>query len=448
MDDNAVRRIKPHNDEAEKSVIGAMLMDREVIADVADMLIKDDFYNPRYGIMFEAMVELYREGKPVDIVELNNKLKMKNVPDEISSPQAIASVVNSVTTSIRIKDHAQIVLDKSLSRSLINLTDNVNKDCYLDQDKIDNILEAAEGKIFKLSQQRNGSKDFVPISDITVTVLEQIQEAFNTKGRITGLETGFTDLDFKLTGLRGGQLVLVAARPAMGKTAFVLNIAHNLAVKHDKPVALFSLEMSKEELVSRMLAIDAMVDSKNLKLGNLTDEDWGKVIESTELLSESHLFIDDNSGITINELRSKCRKLKQQHDIQLIVLDYIQLMSPARAVESRQQFVADVSRALKNLARELDVPIIALSQLSRAVDNRQGNKPVLSDLRESGAIEQDADIVMFIYRDEYYNPDTTAKPNTAEIIIAKNRGGEVGNVDLRWIGKYTKFANPERPANS
>ena len=247
-----------------------------------------------------------------------------------------------------------------------------------------------------------------------------------------------------LTGMHGGELLLVAARPAMGKTAFVLNIAHDLAVMHNTPCALFSLEMSKEQLVSRMIAIDAMVDSKSMKLGNLTDDDWDKVIESTEAIAKAPLYIDDNSSITVSELRSKCRKLKQNHNIGIIILDYLQLMSTNKRVESRQQFISDVSRALKNIARELNVPVIALSQLSRAVDSRPDHKPVLSDLRESGAIEQDADVVMFIYRDEYYNPETTTKPQTAEIIIAKQRSGETGSVDLRWIGKYTKFADPER----
>ena len=247
-----------------------------------------------------------------------------------------------------------------------------------------------------------------------------------------------------LTGMHGGELLLVAARPAMGKTAFVLNIAHDIAVMHQIPCAIFSLEMSKEQLVSRMIAIDAMVDSKKMKLGDHSNDDWDKVTESIEAIASSPIYIDDNSSITISELRSKCRKLKQNHNIQLIILDYLQLMSSSRNVESRQQFIAEVSRALKNIARELNVPVIALSQLSRAVDSRPDHKPVLSDLRESGSIEQDADVVMFIYRDEYYNPETTTKPQTAEIIIAKQRSGETGSIDLRWIGKYTKFADPEK----
>lgn len=444
MDDNSIKRIQPHNKEAEQSVIGAMLMDRDVISDIADLLSREDFYNNQYGILYETMVELYNEGKPVDLVTLNERLRMKNIPEEICSPTFIAEIISAVPTSANAKHYAQIVQDKSVLRRLIKLSEDTAKDCYLANDKVDSILEDAEQNIFRLVQNRNGSSDFVPISRIVIDVIGEIEEAARNKGKVTGLATGFTDLDNMLTGLHGGEFILVAARPAMGKTAFVLNIAHDLAVMHNVPCAIFSLEMSKEQLVSRMIAIDAMVDSKSMKLGNLSDDDWDKVIESTEAIAKAPLYIDDNSAVTVSELRSKCRKLKQNHNIGIIILDYLQLMSTTRKVESRQQFISDVSRAMKNIARELNVPVIALSQLSRAVDSRPDHKPVLSDLRESGAIEQDADVVMFIYRDEYYNPETTTKPQTAEIIIAKQRSGETGSVDLRWIGKYTKFADPEK----
>lgn len=444
MDENSIRRIKPHSKEAEQSVIGAMLMDRDVISDISDLLSKDDFYNAQYGILYEAMVELYNEGKPVDMVTLNERLRMKEVPEEISSPAFIAGIISAVPTSANAKHYADIVQEKSLLRRLIKYSENLAKDCYLANDKVDHILEDAEQNIFRLVQNRNGSSDLTPINKIVINVIGEIEEAARNKGKVTGLATGFTDLDNMLTGLHGGELLLVAARPAMGKTAFVLNIAHDLAVMHNTPCALFSLEMSKEQLVSRMIAIDAMVDSKNMKLGNLSDDDWDKVIESTEAIAKAPLYIDDNSAITISELRSRCRKLKQNHNIGLIILDYLQLMSSSRQVESRQQFISEVSRALKNIARELNIPVIALSQLSRAVDSRPDHKPVLSDLRESGAIEQDADVVMFIYRDEYYNPETTTKPQTAEIIVAKQRSGETGSVDLRWLGKYTKFADAEK----
>lgn len=444
MDENIIRRIQPHNNDAEKSVIGAMLMDRDVISDVADLLSREDFYNAQYGILFENMVELYNEGRPVDLVTLSDRLKMKDVPEDICSPSFIGEIMSEVVTSANAKNHAQIVQDKAVLRRLITLSEGITNDCFSDSDKVENILEDAEGKIFRLVQNRNGSSDFTPVSQIVVNVIGEIEEAARNKGKVTGLSTGFTDLDNMLTGLHGGELLLVAARPAMGKTAFVLNIAHDLAVVHKKPCAIFSLEMSKEQLISRMIAIDAMVDSKSMKLGNMPDEDWDKVIESVDDIARAPLFIDDNSAITVSELRSKCRKLKQTQNIELIIIDYLQLMSSNRPVESRQQFISDVSRALKNIARELNVPVIALSQLSRAVDGRTDHKPVLSDLRESGAIEQDADVVMFIYRDEYYNPETTTKPQTAEIIIAKQRNGETGSIDLRWIGKYTKFADPEK----
>ena len=447
MDELSIRREKPYNKTAEQSVIGAMLMDRNVISDIADVLSREDFYNSQYGILYENMVALYNEGKAVDMVTLSDRLKNQGVPDEICSTSFIGEILASVPTSANAKHYAQIVQDKSALRKLIKLCDDTSKDCYQSNEKVDVILESAEQSIFRLVQNRNGSGDFTPISKIVINVLGEIEEAAKHQGRITGLSTGFTDLDNKLTGMHGGEFILVAARPAMGKTDFVLNIAHSLAVKHDVPVAIFSLEMSKEQLVSRMIAIDAMVDSKNMKLGNLTDDEWDKVIESTSIIAKSPLYIDDNSAITVSELRSKCRKLKQNNNIGLIILDYLQLMSSSRNVENRQQFIAEVSRSMKNLARELNVPVIALSQLSRAVDARTDHKPVLSDLRESGSIEQDADVVMFIYRDEYYNPETTTKPQTAEIIIAKQRSGETGSIDLRWIGKYTKFANPEKYYN-
>lgn len=443
MDEGSIRRIKPHNSEAEQSVIGSMLMDRDVITDVADLLSKDDFYNAQYGLLFENMVELYNEGRPVDMVTLSDRLKMKDIPEDLCSPAYIANILAAVPTSANARHYAQIVQDKSMLRKMISLTDGISTDCYNDSKMVNDILEDAESKIFKLVQNREGAEEFTPISKIVINVVSEVEEAARNKGKVTGLSTGFRDLDNMLTGMHGGELILVAARPAMGKTAFVLNIAHDLAVVHKVPVAMFSLEMSKEQLVSRVIAIDAMVDSKSMKLGNMVDDDWDKFIESVDYISRAPLFIDDNSAITINELRSKCRKLKQTQDIGIIIIDYLQLMSPSRSVESRQQFIAEVSRALKNIARELNVPIIALSQLSRAVDSRPDHKPVLSDLRESGSIEQDADVVMFIYRDEYYNPETT-KPQTAEIIIAKQRAGETGSVDLRWIGKYTKFADPEK----
>ena len=299
--------------------------------------------------------------------------------------------------------------------------------------------------MFALMQKRTGSTDFQPIKNIVVDVIGEIEAASQTKGKINGLRTGFTDLDNMLTGLHGGELLLVAARPSMGKTAFVLNIAHHVAIREEIPVVVFSLEMSREQLVTRLLAVDSMVEARSLKTGDISDNDWTKIIKSADDLAGVNVFIDDNSSITMAELRTKCRKLKQTEGIGLIIIDYLQLMSSNGKVESRQLFISEVSRSLKALARELNVPVIALSQLNRAVDSRPDHRPVLADLRESGAIEQDADVVMFIYRDDYYNPDTTEKPGVAEIIVAKQRNGATGPVELAWLSKYTKFANLARP---
>ena len=439
----AVRRIMPHDNNAEKAVVGSMIMDKETVADLADMLLPDDFYNAAYGVIFEAICELYSSKRMIDIVTLMDQLTKKNIPEEINNVSFIGDLVNSVPTTINAKGYGEIVRDKAVLRRLIKITDEIAKDCYAAQDTVDNILERAEQDVFKLSQSRNGYSDFAGMNDIILEVIESVDKASKNKGRINGLSTGFIDLDEKLTGLHGGELILVAARPSMGKTAFVLNIAHNVAVKQNIPVLFFSLEMGKKELGDRVLAQDAFIDAQALKTGNLMDEDWNKMAESAGIVGDSPIFVDDNSSITIAEMRSKCRKFKQKNDIGLIIVDYLQLMSPSRAVESRQQFISEVSRSLKGLARELNVPVIALSQLNRAVDSRPDHKPVLADLRESGAIEQDADVVMFIYRDEYYNKETE-KPGIAEIIVAKQRNGSTGSIDLVWQGKYTRFANCAR----
>ena len=444
MDENTVKRILPHNDKAEQGIIGSMLVNRDAISDVMDMLTGDEFYNKQYGILFDNMVELYSEGASVDTVTLNERLQRKAIPDEVANTDTLAKLVMETPLYAPVKDYARIVKDKATLRQLIRLCENAEADGYKSEEAVEDILERAEQSIFKLVQNRNGSEETVSIRDVVMNVILEMEEAARHDGKVTGVPTGFRDLDSMLTGMHAGELLLVAARPAMGKTAFVLNIAHYLAVMKHIPVGFFSLEMSREQLASRVLAIDAMVDSKTMKTGNLSDDDWDKVIESTEAVANSPLYIEENSAITISDLRSVARKWKQNYGIQVLMIDYLQLMSPSRSVESRQVFIAEVSRALKNLAKELKIPIIALSQLSRAVDARPDHKPVLSDLRESGSIEQDADVVMFIYRDEYYNPETTEKPQTAEIIIAKQRSGETGSVDLRWIGKYTKFADPEK----
>ena len=443
MDEQVIKKVKPHSKEAEQSVIGAMLMDRDVISDTADMLTGDDFYYRQYGVMFEAMKSLYREGEPVDMVTLTDRLKQNGVGEDVAGPAQIAEIMQAVPTAVNAKNYAKIVQDNSLLRRLIKLCEDVEKDSYLAADKVENILGNTEQEIFKLVQSMSGSKDFVPMSTIVVDVMNRIEEAAKKGGKITGIPTGFIDLDEKLAGLHGGELIIVAARPRMGKTAFALNIVQYLAVKKHIPCAVFSLEMTKQDLVARLLSIGSQVDSGNIKLGNMPDEDWERILWGSEELAKAPIYIDDNSAINLSEFRSKCRKLKQNHGIQLIVLDYLQLMNSANKVESRQNFIADVSRSLKTLAKELDVPIIALSQLNRDVDKAADHRPGLADLRESGAIEQDADVVMFIYREEVYNPDTD-KVGSAEIIVDKHRNGETGTIELVWMGKFTKFGNPAK----
>lgn len=443
MDEAFIKKVQPNSQEAEKSVIGSMLMDRDAIIEVADVLVKEDFYQSTNGILFEAMVELYKEGKPVDLVTLQNKLKEKQVPESVQSLDYIRDLVETVPTSANAKQYAQIVKEKSVLRKLIKVTEKISADCYLGKDEFSSILEDTEKDVFHLLQNASGREDFVPINEIVMDTLDQIEEASKNKGKITGIPTGFIDLDYKLTGLHPSQLLIVAARPAMGKTAFVLNIAQHVAFRRNIPVAVFSLEMSKEQLVTRLMASEAMIDSQLIRTGELEDQDWEKLMESAAIIGHSPLIIDDTPGLTISELRSKCRRYKQSQGVGLVIIDYLQLMAGNGRSESRQQEISEISRSLKALAREIDAPIIALSQLNRAVDSRTDHKPVLSDLRESGSIEQDADVIMFIYRDDYYNPDTEKK-NLAEIIVAKQRSGATGSIELAWLGQYTKFANKER----
>ena len=441
MDEALIKRVLPHSIEAEQAVVGAMLMDRDAILTSSEIICGEDFYQSAYGVIFDAVVEIYNEGKPVDLITLQERLKEKDVPAEISSLEFVRDLVTAVPTSANVKYYAEIVSEKSMLRRLIKLNDDISNMCYLGKEPMEAVLETTEKKVFELVQKRN-TGDFVPIKDVVLNALEKIELASKTSGSVTGIPTGFLDLDYKMAGLQPSDLILVAARPSMGKTAFVLNIAQHVAFKAKKSVAIFSLEMSKEQLVNRLFALEAQVDSQSLRTGNLKDEDWEKLIESAGNIGKSNLIIDDTPGISISELRSKCRKFKLEHGLDLIIIDYLQLMTGrvGGRSESRQQEISDISRALKGLARELNVPVIALSQLSRAVEQRPDHRPMLSDLRESGAIEQDADVVMFIYRDDYYNKDTELK-NVAEIIIAKQRNGSIGTVNLTWLPNYTKFAN-------
>ena len=444
MDEAVIKRVPPHSIEAEQSVIGSMMMDRDAIMTAGEIISGSDFYQTVYGVLFDAMTELFNEGRPVDLVTLQERLKEKNVPPEISSMEYIRELLEAVPTSANVKYYAEIVQEKSVLRRLIKMNEEIADSCYLGQEPMEALLEGAEKKIFELTQKRN-VKEYTPIKEVVLNALDKIEKASRAKGNVTGIPTGFIDLDYKLSGLQPSDLVLVAARPSMGKTAFVLNIAQHVAFRQNKCVAIFSLEMSKEQLVNRLFALEAHVDAQLIRSGNLKDTDWEKLIEGAGIIGKSDLIIDDTSGISVSELRSKCRKYKMERGLDLVIIDYLQLMSGStvRRNESRQQEISEISRALKGIARELDVPVIALSQLSRAVEQRPNKRPMLSDLRESGAIEQDADVVMFIYRDDYYNPDTKDK-NIAEIIIGKQRNGPIGTVRLAWIPQYTRFGNEAR----
>jgi len=444
MEEALIKRVMPHSVEAEQSVIGAMLMDRDAIMTSAEIISGSDFYQSAYGVVFDSIVELFNEGLPVDLVTLQERLKTKDVPAEISGLEFIRDLLNMVSTSANVKYYAQIVADKSVMRRLIRLNEEIANVCYAGNEPLEAVLEKTEKSVFELLQKRN-SGEFVPIKQVVLNALERIEKASKNKGTVTGIPTGFIDLDYKLSGLQPSDLVLIAARPSMGKTAFVLNIAQYMAFKKDKSVAIFSLEMSKEQLVNRLFSLESQVDAQAIRTGNMKDSDWEKLIEGAGIIGGSRLIIDDTPGISISELRSKCRKYKLEHGLDVIIIDYLQLMtgSVGKSQESRQQEISEISRSLKGLARELNVPVVSLSQLSRAVESRPDKRPMLSDLRESGAIEQDADVVMFIYRDEYYNKDSEFKKQ-AEIIIAKQRNGPVGTVNLAWLGEYTKFANLSR----
>lgn len=444
MDEALIKRVLPHSIEAEQSVVGAMLMDREAIVAASEIICGEDFYQVTYGVIFDTTIELFNEGKPVDLVTLQERLKEKDVPPEVSSLEFVRDLITAVPTSANVKYYAEIVAEKATFRKLIKLNEEIANTCYLAKEPLEAVLEQTEKKVFELVQKRN-TGDFVPIQQVVLNTLERIEKASKNKGTVTGIPTGFIDLDYKLSGLQPSDLILLAARPSMGKTAFVLNLAQYMAFKVNKTVAIFSLEMSKEQLVNRLFALESQVDSQALRTGNLKDSDWEKLIESAGTIGRSNLIIDDTPGISISELRSKCRKYKLEHDLSVIIIDYLQLMSGrvGGRSESRQQEISEISRSLKGVARELNVPVIALSQLSRAVEQRPDHRPMLSDLRESGAIEQDADVVMFLYRDEYYNKDTE-HPNEAEVIIAKQRNGPIGTVNLAWLPNYTKFANLQR----
>lgn len=441
MEESAITRIMPNSLEAEQSVIGSMIMDRQAIITAGEMLNADDFYHRQYGIIFQTMLDINNEGRPVDIVILQERLKERNVPAEVYSIEFIRELIAAVPTSANIRQYAGIVKDKAVLRNIIRVNDDIANACYAGTDKTEDILADTEKKIFELVKNK-GDHEYTPIDKVVLEALDRIQAAAKNRGSVTGVPTGFADLDNYLSGLQPSDFILVAARPSMGKTAFVLNVAENVAIKQGITTAIFSLEMSNVQLVNRMLSLESTVDADKLRKGRLDSSDWGRLVEGADSIAKSHLIIDDTPGISIAELRSKCRKYKMENDLGLVIIDYLQLMSGSGGSrsDSRQQEISDISRSLKALARELDVPVVTLSQLSRAVEQRPDHRPMLSDLRESGAIEQDADVVMFLYRDDYYNKDTEIK-GIAEIIIAKQRNGPIGTVKMAWIPEQTRFAN-------
>ena len=435
------KRIMPHDTEAEMSVIGAMLMDEQAIGTAMELLSKDDFYSRQYGIMFETILEMEEKGIAVDPVTIQGKLREKNLPPELSDARAIGELIAQVPTSANVASYARIVADKALMRRAIRVCEGIANDAYTGAEDAASVMTKAENEIFRLSQGRKGS-DFQDIRVIVTNAMHRIVEASRAGSSITGIATGFTDLDMKTAGLQKSDLILIAARPSMGKTALALNIAQYVGIRQHMHVAVFSLEMSREQLANRLFAMESHVDAQKIRTGDLTSGEWSDLIEGAEAIGESALMIDDTPAISAAQMRSRCLKFKMDRGLDLVIIDYLQLMSgsESRRNDSRQQEITEISRSLKALARELNVPVIALSQLSRAVESRSDKRPMLSDFRESGAIEQDADVVMFIYRDDYYNADSKDR-GIAEIILAKQRNGPTGTVQLKWLPELTKFAS-------
>lgn len=442
MEMSNMGRLPPQNIEAEQSVIGSMMLDREVIPIITEILKTEDFYRQDHIEIYEAVMDLFERAEPIDIITVSDQLRLRGSIENVGGLEYLTQLVNGVPTTANVRHYAKIVEEKALLRKLIRTSSDIVNLGYEANEEVEYVLDKAEKNIFDILQKRN-LKGMSPIKDVLVDTFNRLEELYNNKGNITGIPTGFSDLDFKMSGLQNSDLILIAARPAMGKTSFVLNIASHAAVHAKVPVAVFSLEMSKDQLVNRMLCCEAMVDSHRMRTGKLEDDDWTKIAQALGPMSDAPIYIDDTPGTSMMDIRAKCRRLKLEKNLGLVIIDYLQLMQGKGKNESRQQEISEISRSLKILAKEINVPVITLSQLSRAAETRTDHRPMLSDLRESGAIEQDADIVMFIYRDDYYNPDTDKK-NVAEIIVAKHRNGSTGTVELAWLGQFTKFANLEK----
>ena len=438
-----VGKIPPHDIEAEQAILGSMLTDQDAVTDAIEILKPEDFYREDNKYIFQAMLALYSRGEPVDIITVKDELTSMQKFEAVGGIEYIATLPDKVPLVSNAEKYINIVEEKSILRQLIKTADEIQTLGYEQTEEIDSIMDQAEKKIFDIMQGKN-QKGYTVIKDVLVETFAELEKLYNQKEPITGIPTGFADIDYKTAGLHNSDLILVAARPAMGKSAFALNIATHAAINAKVPVAIFNLEMSKSQLVNRMLCSEAMVDSSKIRTGKIDEEDWMKLATALGPLSEAPIYIDDTPGISVPEIRAKCRKLKLEKNIGLVVIDYLQLIQGSgKRNASREQEISEISRSLKILAKELDVPVIALSQLSRAAEARQDHRPMLSDLRESGAIEQDADIVMFLYRDDYYNPDSEKK-NIAEIILAKHRAGSTGTIELLWMGNFTKFANLDK----
>ena len=436
-------KVPPHDVEAEQAVLGSMLTDKDAVISAIEVLKEDDFYRTDNKSIYEAIMNLYNRAEPIDIITVKAELESLGKFEQVGGLEYLASLPDKVPTTANAMKYIKIVEEKSTLRNLIKTANEIIELGYDPTEDVSDIMEGAEKKIFNI-MQNNDKKSYSPIKDILVDSFTQLEELYNRKQHITGVPSGFTELDYKTAGFHGSDLVLIAARPAMGKSAFALNIATNAAVRGNVPVVIFSLEMSKEQMVNRILCSEAMVDSNKVRTGKLEEDDWTKLAGSIGPLSDAEIYIDDTPGISVMEIRAKCRKLKLEKNIGMVVIDYLQLVQGSNKRNgSREQEISEISRSLKILAKELNVPVIALSQLSRAVEQRPDHRPMLSDLRESGAIEQDADIVMFLYRDDYYNQDSEKK-DIAEVILAKHRGGSTRTVELLWLGSYTKFVNLEK----
>jgi replicative DNA helicase len=443
MEEEVVERVPPQSIESEQAVLGAILIEAEALTTVSELLRTDDFYRKSHQTIFESIMRVSESGEPVDLITVTADLQTLAVIDDVGGVAYLTQLANSVPTAANVDYYSAIVREKSIMRRLINTATKIATTGYQGGIEVSELMDEAEKRILEISQAGSVNKGFKEIKDVLLGTFERIELLFNNKGAVTGLSSGYPDLDKMTSGFQRSDLIILAARPAVGKTAFALNVAQNIAVRSREPVAIFSLEMGAEQLVQRMLCAEANIDATKMRTGFLEDDDWPKLTMAVGTLSDAPIFIDDTPGITVTDIRAKCRRLKAEHGLGLVMIDYLQLIQGRGKGDNRQQEVSEISRTLKLIARELHVPVIALSQLSRSVEQRQDKRPMMSDLRESGSIEQDADIVSFLYRDDYYNPESERK-NIIEVIIAKQRSGPTGTVELVFLKNFNKFVSLER----